>query len=214
MSLRSLLVFLVLPTGFLCAQGGGSGFVAGVFTRVQGLQGVPFSADVVTESTRVLGDGNRIHQELHGKQYRDSEGRTRSETEFLIPSQEPPSQRISIVDPVQGVFIVLDSGTKMATIHHMSLPPAQANQTNASPGTLAGKLQPAAPARVETREQIHREELGEMEIEGFTVKGTKYTRTIPAGRIGNEQPITSVDENWASPALKGIVLLQKHHDPE
>ena len=52
-----------------------------------------------------------------------------------------------------------------------------------------------------------------MEIEGFTVKGTRHTRTIPAGQIGNEQPITSVQEIWMAPALK-ITLLTKRDDPQ
>ena len=96
MKLQSLPVFIVLTTGLACAQiaasAGGIGVTtAGAFTSgFQGIKGVPYSADVITETTRVLADGNRIHQEMHGKQFRDSEGRTRTETEFQMPGRKCP----------------------------------------------------------------------------------------------------------------------------
>ena len=51
--------------------------------KPSGVKGVPFSAEVVNETSRVLGDGTRIHQETQGKSFRDSEGRTRTESEFV-----------------------------------------------------------------------------------------------------------------------------------
>jgi len=218
MNLRSLLVFIVLTTGFVWTQGSGGGGVStggttGAFIRgPRAPKELPYSADVISESTRLLPDGNRIHQETHGKQFRDSEGRTRSETELpMMDSRETRFQHISIVDPVQGVFVNLDAGTKTATVRHISLPATQPNQTNA--GNLAGRTQTAVPARVNTREQLRPEDLGTMEMEGFTVKGMKYTRTIPAGKIGNEQPITSIEAIWSSPELQNV-FLNKHDDPQ
>ena len=219
MNLRSLLVFVVLSTGFVLAQSGGGGIsaTAGAFIGgPRGPQGLPYSADVISETTRVLADGNRIHQEMHGKQFRDSEGRTRSETQFpMMASQEAPFQHISITDPVQGLFINLDPRTKAATIHHFNFnpPPTQASQTNTLSGNVAVRTQTSVPARAESRESVRPEDLGTTEMEGFTVKGTRYTNTIPAGQIGNEQPITSLQEIWLSPVLK-IALLDKHDDPQ
>ncbi len=43
------------------------------------VKGAPFSADVTTETTMVLQDGNHIHQTSKLKLYRDGEGRTRRE---------------------------------------------------------------------------------------------------------------------------------------
>ena len=37
-------------------------------------------------------------------------------------------------------------------------------------------------------------------------EGRRVTRTIPAGRIGNEQPIVSVTEEWRSPELQVLVM--------
>jgi hypothetical protein len=59
---------------------------------------------------------------------------------------------------------------------------------------------------------VRRESLGKQTIEGVEAEGTRETLTIPAGEIGNEQPIQVVSERWYSPALQTVVL-SKHSDP-
>jgi hypothetical protein len=54
--------------------------------------------------------------------------------------------------------------------------------------------------------------LGTQTIEGVEATGTQSTVTIPAGAIGNEQPIKIVSEQWYSPALQ-VVVLSKRSDP-
>jgi hypothetical protein len=49
-------------------------------------------------------------------------------------------------------------------------------------------------------------------IDGFAVEGHKNSETIPAGQIGNEQPITITSEEWTSTDLK-VLVLTKHNDP-
>jgi len=49
-------------------------------------------------------------------------------------------------------------------------------------------------------------------IEGLNVEGRKTTTTIPAGQIGNEQPITITSEQWQSPEL-GVLVFTRHSDP-
>jgi hypothetical protein len=49
-------------------------------------------------------------------------------------------------------------------------------------------------------------------MEGVAVEGTRSTTTIPAGEIGNEQPITIVSERWTSPDLK-VLVMSKQSDP-
>lgn len=56
------------------------------------------------------------------------------------------------------------------------------------------------------------ESLGTRMIEGVEAEGTRTTTTIPAGQIGNEQPIEIVSESWYSPQLKTVVL-STHNDP-
>jgi hypothetical protein len=49
-------------------------------------------------------------------------------------------------------------------------------------------------------------------MEGVFVTGVRTTRTIAAGQIGNDKPISIVTEVWTSPDLKTIVY-SKRRDP-
>jgi hypothetical protein len=49
-------------------------------------------------------------------------------------------------------------------------------------------------------------------IDGIAVEGRKTTTIIPAGQVGNEQPITITSEEWRSPELN-LLVLTKHSDP-
>jgi hypothetical protein len=60
--------------------------------------------------------------------------------------------------------------------------------------------------------KVTREELGQKTIEGVTAVGTRSTTEIPAGTIGNEQPIKIVSEQWFSPELQ-VLVLTRHTDP-
>jgi hypothetical protein len=56
------------------------------------------------------------------------------------------------------------------------------------------------------------ENLGSKTIEGLLVNGTRTTRTIPVGQIGNDRPLSIVTEVWTSPELKTVVS-SKRSDP-
>jgi hypothetical protein len=56
------------------------------------------------------------------------------------------------------------------------------------------------------------EDLGSQTMQGVTVTGTRTTRTIPQGQIGNDAPITTATEVWTSPELKTVVY-SKRTDP-
>src|SRR5215831_12487427 len=85
---------------FLGAQPGRPGRV---------VKGAPYTADVTTEFTQVLGDGNRIHQITSERIYRDSEGRTRRETSLASLSSGNADVSLAFVDdPVAGASFVLD----------------------------------------------------------------------------------------------------------
>jgi hypothetical protein len=56
------------------------------------------------------------------------------------------------------------------------------------------------------------EQLGTTFIEGVPVEGVRTTMVIPAGQIGNEQPINIVSERWTSPDLK-VLVMSKQSDP-
>ena len=56
------------------------------------------------------------------------------------------------------------------------------------------------------------ESLGKEMMEGVEATGTRTTITIPAGRVGNEQPLKIVTERWYSPVLQ-MVVMSKRSDP-
>ncbi|MFY9607229.1 MAG: hypothetical protein WAU45_01280 [Blastocatellia bacterium] len=59
---------------------------------------------------------------------------------------------------------------------------------------------------------VKTESLGKQTIEGVAADGTRSIRTIPAGEIGNEQPINIVSESWYSAELQTVVM-SRHSDP-
>lgn len=56
------------------------------------------------------------------------------------------------------------------------------------------------------------EQLGKQIIEGLEVEGKRTTVTIPAGQIGNEQPIVVTNESWYSPELQ-VIVFSRRDDP-
>ena len=195
-----------------------------------GIPGQPFSADVIEETDRFLADGNHIHLEAHGRTFRDSQGRTRNETEIgTFRPGTKPFTRIMISDPVEGSFIMLSPELKTATIFRSG------KRNSAAPGLdlsqLANNLtKPNAPANTAPEPGAMQpvggmrtasgtptvgnvEDLGATEIEGFTATGRRYTRTIAAGEMGNDKPMTTTNERWVSQDLK-MELLSKSESPE
>jgi hypothetical protein len=59
---------------------------------------------------------------------------------------------------------------------------------------------------------MKKEALGEQMVEGVRAQGTRETRTIAAGKIGNERPIEIVSETWYAPDLQ-MVVQSRHSDP-
>jgi hypothetical protein len=51
-----------------------------------------------------------------------------------------------------------------------------------------------------------KEDLGKQTIEGVEAVGTRFTTTIAAGEVGNEQPISVVFEKWYSEELQTVVM--------
>ena len=78
----------------------------------------------------------------------------------------------------------------------------------AAGGRGRGVLQPAARIPGNAKE----ESLGQKLVEGVMADGKRVTTVIPAGSIGNQQPITVLSEQWFSPDLE-ILIMTRHSDP-
>lgn len=186
---------------FLGAQAGAPGRV---------VRNAPYSADVVTEITQTLMDGNRIHQVSGSRVYRDGEGRTRTEQSLSGLSAIAPNSNLPKViflqDPVAGTSYALDTTRKTAT---------RSAWPRTGRGPAAKSMAAAGAGWADSHsggQGVKKESLGRQTMEGVPADGARTTTTIPAGQVGNDQPMVIVTERWYSPDLQ-VYLLTRHTDP-
>jgi hypothetical protein len=207
------------------------GFEAGLGN--QALTGAPYSATITSEFVQTLSDGNKIERKATTNVYRDGQGRTRREQtlpaigQYSATSGAP--RAIFINDPVARVNYVLDPNRKIA--RKMTRPNIQIlrggpdggpergvaigpGPGGPGPGGNPPQAGTARAQRLQRRQDqnVTSESLGSQNIEGILVQGTRVTRTIPAGTVGNQNPIQVTSERWYSPDLQ-INLLVKNVDP-
>jgi hypothetical protein len=142
---------------------------------------------------------------------RDSQGRTRRD--MTLPaigswaaSGQAAPHVIFVDDPVAGVHYVLHPENKSAD----KLTP-RANGWRGGKGVDAASGPDGAELKGH-RKEVTTTSLGTQMINGVSAEGTRYTRTIPAGEVGNEKPITILTEKWYSSELQ-VVVMTKRADP-
>jgi len=176
------------------------------------VKGAPFSAVATSETTQTLADGNHITRKTQTNLYRDSQGRFRREV--TLPAIGPltasgqPHSFVEISDPVAGTAYVLEPEQKVA--RQMPGHMAMGARTKGGPGGPDDVVY--RNFRESTKSIAKTESLGAQAIDGISAEGTRTTRTIPAGEIGNENPITIVSERWHSADLQ-LVVKSTHSDP-
>jgi hypothetical protein len=207
------------------------------FENVPAITGAPFSAEATTEFLQMLPDGNRIEQRYSTSLARDARGRTRREQQVALVgpfsvlqgsdklytlrtgvnwtgvAQGETPRLVIISDPVDGVSYTLDESRKEA---RLSAPVALQKLTLDGTARDALKkieiqLRTAGADRAGSGQPTV-EQLGTRQIEGITATGVRTTTTIPAGQIGNLNPINLVTERWFSEEL-GMAVLITRSDP-
>ena len=194
------------PPGAMGGMGGGMFFHQEVGMGDKVVTGAPMTATITVIHDQTLSDGNTIHNENQSTEYRDSQGRVRKEVPFKLMTPATGATEgtmVVIMDPVAGKRYVLNPQQK--TAHEMPLHPPEPHGPN--PSSAAGGEPPARPG-----ENVSTESLGTKTILGLPATGTRVTRTIPAGQIGNAKAITVVTERWVSTDLQ-IPLSTTHTDP-
>lgn len=91
-------------------------------------------------------------------------------------------------------------------------PPAPPANGTAFVITQSGEGEGATFMRYSSKYEAKTEKLEARSFDGVTAEGTRTTTTIPAGDLGNEQPINIVDERWYSNELQ-VVVMTRHSDP-
>ncbi len=250
--------------------------------RAKMVKNAPYSAEMVSERTQTLGDGNQIVRKTSSMSYRDSAGRTRHE----VRNEDGDVAVITIHDPVEGVRYVLRPRDKTAmkiaatdaTVRvareHARAAAADARASAAEARVAGAQARIAADqARIKIEElrregrlpegervivkQVERsagasehkdvqiriaqvagaqaaarvapviagalgdhkwaaktetKDLGTREFSGVKANGVQRSYEIPAGEIGNRNPIVVSTETWTSPELQAVVY-QKRSDP-
>lgn len=167
--------------------------------NVRLVTGVPYSALGTSETVTTLPDGNRIVRMNRVRMWRDSDGRTRSEYSLSSIGGPLPLEvntTVTIIDdPATRTRYMLQPSAKIA----VAVP--------ISPCRVADSQRGAAPSNVSTPLS-----LGERELDGEKVAGSRIESTIPAGAIGNEQPIKMSAEQWYGKELQ-VVVEATYRDP-
>ncbi|HUI57124.1 MAG TPA: hypothetical protein VLY04_19245 [Bryobacteraceae bacterium] len=187
--------------------GPGFGVAPGMMRTVTG---APYSAVEVTETTQTLANGNVIQRKSQSNVYRDSMGRVRVET--TVPARDSAAgqtmTRITIHDPVAGVTREVDPQAK--TVREIAIPQGRGQGANGGRPAPQGRMMANGTRRAEPNTVT--ETLAMQTINGIQATGSRTTRTIPAGEIGNAQPIQTVRETWVSQDLK-VPVMVKTVDP-
>ncbi len=211
--MKRAVVIALIAGGALLAQGprggrmgfGGFGMGmpgAGSLLRGTTVTGAPFSAVAVTTHQQTLANGNAIQRQEQTSLFRDSQGRVREEVTFAGTNGQASQTMVTISDPVAQVMRRLNPQSKTVSEMAMRQPPA-----GASNGRMARGQRPGANSA-----NVVKEDLGTQTINGLMATGTRVTRTIPAGAMGNAQAIQAVRETWVSSDLQ-VPVMVKTSDP-
>jgi hypothetical protein len=183
----------------------------------------PYTAEFKTTTVQTLANGTTITRQSTQVEAHDSAGRYMNSI-----TQETPTfnghqwTHGNASDPVASTNANWDSNSKKATI--MRLPPKEeqkgcwtndAGTFRTSYGEQSFAPSPAvhlAEAHAQARPTT--ENLGTTTIQGVEATGRRTTTTIPAGQVGNDQPIVITRETWMSRGLGfGLVLRSITDDP-
>lgn len=162
--------------------------------------GLPFSADQSVRTVQHLATGAVLSSEIKGHIYRSADGVERYDGAIVStdPAHPEPVLQALILDHAKRTSILLNSKLKTATLQHL---PAQAAVSVSflpqRPPTYQNKLiKPENPTT---------EDLGKKTLGMRTILGKRVTGVIPAGTVGNDQPLQVTAEVWFAPDLKLIV---------
>jgi hypothetical protein len=178
----------------------------------QTVTGAPYSGVEVHSFQQVLANGNVIQHQESVNVSRDTLGRVRRESTRQTPDGKTVT-RISISDPVAGVFHELDAANKIAFERPMHQPGPNRGLDGANGASPRSRGQASAVRPTPAADpNIKHETLSAQSINGILASGSRVTRTIPVGQVGNTQAIQTVHETWMIDDLK-VPVQTKMTDP-
>lgn len=147
-----------------------------------------YTYDVVTDTTMALAGGNATKSQNKESHAFDKTGRSRTAW------TQAGVERIAIADPAtQTAYLVCPERKEILRMKGLT--------TALPPGALAAAQAPDAASSAASTD------LGEKEIGGIKVHGSKSEITIPAGAQGNDKPLVHKTEMWFSTDLSMPVYM-------
>jgi hypothetical protein len=176
--------------------------------------------EIRVENGKVSVDGKEttgtVEVAAGGKTIRVENGRVTIDGKEVRPPATPTSQQAVVETETRDgvrretvrVQVVHDGAEgfggdlsrSLAPLAGMPLPPAP--PTPPSP--------PGSPAAAKSKATTS--SLGQKEFDGVRAEGTLRQQVIPAGEIGNKNPIMVTTETWYSPELQ-VTVFSRHNDP-
>jgi hypothetical protein len=168
--------------------------------------GLPFSADMRVQTVRHLENGVELKVEMKGHVYRSAGGMMRYDgTTVSSDAAQAESTLVYLLDPVKHTAVMLNSKSMTATVQQI---PAAA--------TVTVRFLPLQEARIQNRmikpENLVTSDLGKRTEGAMTLVGKRVTGTIPAGKVGNDQPLTVTGDVWVDAQLK-VMVEEVEQDP-
>lgn len=162
---------------------------------------------IVIEDGRITIDGKPLGAGAGGrhvvvKRVESDDGNAREEV------------NVKVIRPGGGTELLVTPGAPLPPV----APAPPTAPTAPTPPALA-PLPPGLPGvttmRFESTARLGKgvtTSLGMKEFDGVKAEGKSTTWTIPAGEIGNRDPITVMSETWHSPELQ-VTVYSRHNDP-
>jgi hypothetical protein len=118
---------------------------------------------------------------------------------------QPETILVFVTDPVAHTITTWVTGPKANKVASVvKIPPEKSTTAKAAPTQIHQDNRP--------QPIITTEDLGTDSLQGLPVSVVKTTTIVPAGRSGNDAPITKTHEVWTSTDMK-LVLKEQWEDP-
>jgi hypothetical protein len=178
---------------------------------------LPYTAEYKTTRVQTLANGATITLESAETTARDAQGRTMiSTTTNATTSTDSNNIRtnVNVNDPVTRTRSSWTVPGHTVTVTQL---PAPGERSSTNCATTIAPKSPNTPTRSPVvRDKPTTEDLGTETIMGLEAQGRRMTTVIPAGQIGNDEPLARTSENWFAmdPGYKPLILRRISEDPQ
>lgn len=201
----------------------------------------PYSAQAVSEKVQALPDGNQITMRNVTTFYRDSAGRTRADMQdqdgelraitirdadgvtYVLRPKDKTATRLGAPRELSAAArdkarerieqlrkegkLPEGAGREAIIVKRVERAPGAMGGHGFGLGMIAGAF-----GDHEWASKAVTRELGTREFSGVKAEGKMRTYEIPAGELGNRNPIVVSHETWFSPELQ-VTMYTRHSDP-